>query len=185
MRGLGVVIALLLLLYPLLVYFGTQWLEPRWLGLLFASVYLLRLIVVARRCWQRLLLIGAMFLGAGILWWVNSETLLKLLPVFINLGLASYFAYTLWCPPSIPTRVATLEYHGNLPPVVERYTIAITRLWCGFFIVNASVALATALFFSREVWTLYNGLIAYIAIGLLFAFEYGYRILIFHKKHGL
>lgn len=185
MRWLGVIVALLLLLYPLLVYFGTQRLEPRWLGLLFATVYLLRLIIVVRHWWQRAALLGVMSLGGFVLWRVNSEILLQLLPAFINLGLASYFGYTLWRPPSVPTRIATLEYHGNLPVVVERYTIAVTRLWCGFFIVNACVALATALFFSREVWALYNGLIAYMAIGLLFALEYSYRILIFHKKHAL
>ncbi|WP_041524075.1 COG4648 family protein [Gilvimarinus agarilyticus] len=185
MRFLGVIVALILLLYPPLVYFGTQWFEPRWLGLIFACAYLLRLVLVARLWWQRSLLVATMVLGAALLWWVNSETLLKLLPAGINLGLAGYFGCTLWYPPSIPTRVATLEYNGNLPPVVERYTVAITRLWCGFFIVNAVIALVTALFFSREVWALYNGLLAYIAIGLVFALEYAYRILIFHKKHAL
>ena len=185
MRWLGIVVGLLLLLYPLLVYFGIQRLEPRWLGLLFATVYLLRLITVARHWWQRAVLLGVMSLGAFVLWQVNSEILLLLMPFFISLGFASYFGYTLWRPPSIPTRIATLEYNGNLPVVVERYTIAITRLWCGFLIINACIALATALFFSREVWALYNGLIAYIAIGMLFALEYSYRILIFQKKHAL
>ncbi len=185
MRWLGLLAALLLLLYPFLVYFGAQKLEPRWLGVIFAGVYLLRLVFVVRHWWQRLLLLAVMSLGAFVFWWVNSETLLKLVPVFINAGLASYFGYTLWCPPSVPTRMATLEYHGDLPAVVRGYTVAVTRLWCGFFIVNGSIALVTALFFSRDVWALYNGLIAYIAIGLLFALEYGYRILIFHKKHAL
>ena len=185
MRFLGVIVALILLLYPPLVYFGAQWFEPRWLGVIFVCAYLLRLVLVARAWWQRGLLLAFMLAGAALLWWVNSETLLKLLPAGINIGLASYFAYTLWRPPSIPTRAATFEYHGNLPPVVERYTIAVTRLWCVFFIVNASIALVTALFFSREIWALYNGLLAYLAIGLLFAFEYAYRILIFHKKHAL
>lgn len=185
MRWLGLIVVLLILLYPLLVYFGMQWFEPRWLGLIFACVYLLRLVIVAQHWWQRLLLVLVVSLAALVLWWVNSETLLQLLPVFINLSLAGYFGYTLWRPPSIPTRMASLEYGGKLPEMVRRYTITITYFWCAVFVLNASVSLATVLFFSRDIWALYNGFIAYLAIGLLFALEYGYRILVFHKKHAL
>jgi uncharacterized membrane protein len=185
MRWLGLLAVAVLALYPFVIYFGLQRFEPRWLGVVFAAVYLLRLVFVVKRWWQRIVLLGLLLVSALVLWWVNSEVLLKLLPCMINLGLASYFGYTLYRPPSLPTRIALLEYNGDLPVPVQRYTLAITRLWCGFFIFNAAAAGVTALFFSRDVWAFYNGFIAYLLTGGLFALEYSYRILVFHKKHAL
>jgi uncharacterized membrane protein len=41
--------------------------------------------------------------------------------------------------------------------------------------LNGSMALITALWSSFEVWSLYNGLIAYVLMGLLFGGEYWVR----------
>jgi uncharacterized membrane protein len=41
-----------------------------------------------------------------------------------------------------------------------------------FFGINGAIALATALWASAAFWSLYNGLIAYMLMGLLFAGEY-------------
>lgn len=185
MRWLGPLVVALLALYPFVVYFGLQRFEPRWLGVIFAAVYMVRLVFVVKRWRQRIVLLGLMVAGGLVLWWVNSEALLKLLPCIINVGLASYFGYTLYRPPSLPTRMALLEYHGHLPVPVQRYTIAVTRLWCVFFLLNGGVAGATALFFSRDIWAFYNGFIAYLLTGGLFVLEYSYRRLVFHKKHVL
>jgi uncharacterized membrane protein len=53
-----------------------------------------------------------------------------------------------------------------------RYTRTVTKVWCGFFVVNAAVSLATALFASERAWALYNGGIVYVAMGVLFAVEW-------------
>ena len=45
-------------------------------------------------------------------------------------------------------------------------------MWCGFFVLNGALALATALWMSDRAWALYNGLIAYGLIGLLFGVEW-------------
>jgi uncharacterized membrane protein len=42
--------------------------------------------------------------------------------------------------------------------------------------MNGLIACYTAFFTSLETWTLYNGLIAYILMGLLFAGEYVVRL---------
>jgi uncharacterized membrane protein len=47
----------------------------------------------------------------------------------------------------------------------------VTQVWCGFFVVNGTVAAATALWGSEATWALYNGGIAYGAMGLLFMGE--------------
>jgi uncharacterized membrane protein len=58
----------------------------------------------------------------------------------------------------------------------------VTQVWCWFFSVNGAIALATALWASPAIWTLYNGLIAYLVMGLLFAGEYVVR---WHFKRRL
>jgi uncharacterized membrane protein len=55
-----------------------------------------------------------------------------------------------------------------------------TWIWCGFFLLNAGTAAALAVFAPLEWWTLYNGLIAYGLIGLMFAVELVLR----HLKFG-
>jgi len=52
----------------------------------------------------------------------------------------------------------------------------VTQVWCGFFMLNGGIALATALWSSFEIWSLYNGLIAYLLMGTLFVGEYLVRI---------
>lgn len=188
MSGFGLLLGLLLVLYPLLVYLGMHWLEPAVLGVGLVSVYLLRGLLRATHLWQRGLMVtlGAAF--AALLWFANSELLLRLLPAGFNLALAGYFALGLFYPPTLPARMAALERGvtpDRLPAAVAAYTRAVTRVWVVFLLLNGTVAAATALLASREVWALYNGLIAYIAIGGLFAAEYAYRRLVFYKKHGL
>lgn len=185
MRALGPVLAIVVVLYPALVYFGGRWLEPRFLGLLVLGLYALRLAFALKAPGRRALALCALAAGAGLLWYANSQTLLHLLPAAINLAFAGYFAWTLHRPPTLPERVASLSYPEGLPDVVVSYTRAVTRVWIGFFLANGGVAAATALFASPAVWALYNGALAYGLIGLVFAAEYAYRELVFHKKHAL
>lgn len=185
MRLLAVCAALVLLLYPFAVYFGGYWLQPRTLGLLVAAVWMLRAIVLAKSHRQRALLIVACALVALVLWRLNSELLLLLFPAFINLAGAAVFAYTLLFPPTLPARLAARDYGEVLPPAVLCYTTWVTRLWVVFFLLNGLVAALLALFASRELWMLYNGLLAYMAVAALFAGEYAYRTLVFRKRHSL
>jgi uncharacterized membrane protein len=51
----------------------------------------------------------------------------------------------------------------------------VTQVWCVFFALNGGVALVTALWTSAATWSLYNGFVAYLLMGLLFAGEYAIR----------
>ena len=53
-----------------------------------------------------------------------------------------------------------------------RYCRLATAAWCGFFIINGLIALDSALWRSNDWWALYNGLLAYVFIGALFAAEW-------------
>jgi len=188
MRWLNLLAGILLLLYPLMVYLGIQWLEPAVLGLVVVGVYLFRTLFKANKHWQRGALVAGGCALAALLWHTNSELLLRLLPAGINLSLALAFAAGLIWPPTLPARMAALHRgmaHGELPPPVLHYTSWVTRLWVLFFMLNAGVSALTAWAGSRELWALYNGFFAYLIVGALLAAEYGYRRLVFYKKHGL
>ncbi|MFP3089350.1 AMP-binding protein [Treponema sp. TIM-1] len=54
---------------------------------------------------------------------------------------------------------------------VEAYCRKVTLVWCLFFIINGGIAAATVFFASDVLWSLYNGGISYIFIGILFGGE--------------
>ena len=184
MRGLAVLLAAALLAYPVFVYMGSRWLEPRYLGLIALGLYLLRGILVARSGRARAAMVAASLFLALTLWWLNSETILLLVPAFINLLMAIIFGHSLYQPPTIPARIAQ-RFEGELTPEILHYTTRVTWLWLAFFCVNGAMAAATALWASHELWLLYNGAISYGLTGLLFAGEYTYRQLVIKKNKAL
>lgn len=168
--------ALFSLLYPVTVYFALRWFEPRVIAVVLAIFLLLR--------WKRpavQLLAGLPRVSHGILTALlllclavlvgNNETLLRLYPAAINLGLLAMFGMTLWQPPPMIERFARLQ-HADLPAEGVRYTRHVTHVWCLFFAGNGLVAAWTAIGASRETWALYNGFIAYLLMGMLFAGEW-------------
>lgn len=178
-RVVGSVAGLLVVLYPVLVYFGLQQNEPRLLALLLLLVLGLRMLGSGRM--QQLIsgryrfLLGLLGLFLVLLTFVSNQPWgLRLYPLLVNLGFLSVFAWSLRYPPSIIERLARLR-EPDLPEPAVAYTRNVTKLWCGFFIFNGLVSLYTALFSSLETWTLYNGAIAYLLMGILFAGELLWR----------
>jgi len=53
-----------------------------------------------------------------------------------------------------------------------RYTRRVTQIWCLFFILNGTIATFTCLHGDMALWTLWNGLLSYLLIGLLMAGEW-------------
>jgi len=162
------------LLYPLAIWFGHGQVEPRWLaGLLLLAVATrlpaLKLSVVAR--WSAA---GALVLMACAVW-SNLLLPLKLYPVLVNAALLAGFGYSLATPMSAVERMARLRGE-DFPPVAQAYMRTVTQVWCGFFVVNGLIALATALWMSEAVWSLYTGVISYGLMALLFGGEYLVRL---------
>lgn len=161
--------ALLSLAYPLVVYLSLGRFEPRWLALLLFSLAALRALTTRQPVWW----VAA--LGAGVLALVattfNQALPLKLYPALVNAVMLVIFATSLRFPPTAVERLARLS-EPDLPAFAVAYTRRVTWLWCGFFVLNGSLALATALWASNQVWALYNGLLAYVMMGVLFAGEW-------------
>ena len=61
---------------------------------------------------------------------------------------------------------------ADLAPAAVAYTRRVTQVWCGFFVFNGAVSLGTALWGSPAAWALYNGLLAYVLMGVLFGGEW-------------
>ena len=162
------------LMYPLVIWFGHGQVEPRWLaGLLLAAAAtrlpLLKLSAVAR--WSAA---GALVLVLCAIW-SNLLLPLKLYPVLVNGVLLAAFGASLATPMSAIERMARLR-GGDFPPAAQAYMRTVTRVWCGFFIVNGGIAFATALWASEAVWSLYTGVIAYVLMAALFGAEYLVRL---------
>lgn len=169
---LNSLLALLTLCYPLAVYFGIQYFQPRWLALSLALVLILRLLKLKLACFRWIILISLFYLLLAF--WSNQIISLRFYPVIVNLAMLLGFSYSLLYPPSLIERLARLT-QPQLPSKAIGYTRRVTQVWCGFFCLNGSLALYSALYSSFEIWTLYNGCLAYVLMGLLFAGEYLYR----------
>ena len=162
--------------YPLAIYLALLWFEARWVAAVVVALILLRwraraLGVFAGLSWlSHALIAGSLLLAVGAAV-TNDETLLRLYPAGMSLALLALFALSLHTPPSIAERIARVS-HPDLPAEAVRYCRHVTEVWCGFFAVNAAISLWSALAASREVWAVYNGFIAYLAMGVLFAGEW-------------
>lgn len=167
--------------YPLLVYFSLGRFEPRWLALLLCVLALLRAIGTRERYWLWIAAATGLLAGWALLF--NAALPLKLYPVLINAGLLLVFGLSLKFGPPLIERLARLR-EPQLPAAAVAYTRKVTQVWCVFFLCNGSLALATALWASERVWALYNGLIAYVLIGVLFALEWLVRQRVKARAHG-
>ncbi len=183
-RGPTAVSNLLFALYPILIFAGLQFLDPRTVG----AAVLVTLVVRYRRntlrlvadlsSWQWLALALPPILGLAVIA-TNSETLLRLYPASISASMLILFGVPLLRPPTMVERFARLS-EPELSPTAVRYTRQVTQVWCLFFVLNGTIAIYTALAASREAWALYNGFIAYILMGTLFAGERAVRRRVMH-----
>jgi uncharacterized membrane protein len=183
-RGPTAVSTLLFALYPILIFAGLQFLDPRTVGAIVLATLLVRYrrntlrLMADLSSWQWLALALPPLLGLAVIA-TNSETVLRLYPASISASMLLLFGATLLRPPTMVERFARLS-HPELPPAAVRYTRQVTVVWCLFFAFNAAVAVYTAFAGSREAWALYNGFISYILMGILFAGERAVRRRVMH-----
>ncbi|MGE6471369.1 hypothetical protein [Serratia sp. BW106] len=178
LRLLQVVTWLVLLLYPLAVWVGlTRW-GTTVLAPLLVTVFTLRLLVLRGKLRQQMWL-GKALAIVGILlalasWALKQSHWLLYYPVLVNALLLLLFAYSLFVPPTVVERLARIT-EPQLDAAGVAYTRRVTQVWCGFFIVNGAIALATCLSGDIALWTLYNGGISYLLMGALMGIEWTVR----------
>ena len=122
------------LCYPAAVYFGIEYLEPKYFALILLSLFGLRYLITVKTATTNVAL--AMFvvvtIFAGWAFVSNSEPLLLFYPVIVNVVLLAAFAWSLAFPPSVIERLARIT-DPNLPPGAVAYTRRVTVAWCFFF----------------------------------------------------
>lgn len=180
LRFLLLLVSGLLLTYPLAIYYGLQYLEPRYIGLFGFLLVSIRFLIARRRLrWTALRPLLPPSLASALLWlflvFLDEPGLIFLNPILVNLVMLLMFAASLWYPPTIIEQIARLTDEA-LPPAAVAYTRKVTMIWCLFFFLNGGAAVYTGLFASMEIWALYNGLIVYLILGLMLAVEYCVRL---------
>lgn len=172
LRGVALV---LMLVYPLIVWFGLQsWGLPTLVPLMVCLLGL-RLFTLRNKLGEMAWL-GKIAALSGIVLVVASgvlrqHQLLLYYPVVVNVLLLSLFFYSLFRPATIVERFARLS-DPHFPPQAIVYTRRVTKVWCFFFLINGGIALYTCLRGDMSWWALYNGGISYLLMGLLMGVEW-------------
>jgi uncharacterized membrane protein len=166
---LAAVLLLASLAYPVVVYLALGHVSPRWIALLLVALALARACVTRESFWLGAAALASLLAAASFLG--DRWGPLKLYPALVNLVMFGLFAMSLWRGPTVVERLARLR-ETNFPPAAIAYTRRVTQVWCGFFVVNGLIAVATALWASAAAWALYNGLLSYVAMGALMGGEW-------------
>jgi len=164
---------------PVAVYFALRHFQPREVALVLIALLLLRspgraAAFLRQLGWHAVFAATAAIILATLIWRSNDPSWVLLYPVAISGLMLVLFATSLVRPPSLVERLARLR-QPNLPREGVAYCHRVTLVWCGFFVVNGTIAAWTVFAASREVWVLYNGLVSYLLMGTLFAGEWLYR----------
>lgn len=167
----NIALGLVFLLYPFIVYVGLNWFEPSILALFLVSLTLIRVFFSKKKTAIPLIRIvginAILLLSFNV--FANSTLLLKLYPVVINFSFFSVFIYSFFKPPAVITLIASVT--DKLTENAVIYTRKVTLVWCVFFMLNGFIALWTV-FQSDEYWALYNGIISYLLMGVIFTCEW-------------
>lgn len=183
-RGL---FAALILVYPVLVYFGLSQLDVRALAIVLIVLGIARVVGILHIGGSTPLRTQTVFAALALVvvacssFLFNSAEALRFYPVLVNALLFVLFAASLRRPPSMIERLARRS-DPNLPSAGVAYTRKVTIVWCGFFVLNGAAALYTTLESDLDVWAFYNGFLSYCFMGLLFAGEYLVRLWVKQRR---
>lgn len=181
------------LAYPVVILAAWQIGSPRWIGLaLFVLFWAERRLgttsfaaLLARLTALECGVAGTLSVASIMITLTGSEMLLRAYPVLVNIGMLIAFGVTLTNGgPSMIERFARLR-QPDLGERAVRYTRQVTRVWCGFFVLNGAAAAGLAVFGSRDEWALYNGAIAYVLIAALIVGEIAWRHLVARPNDAL
>lgn len=167
----------LLVLYPVLVYFGIRYLGVGSLAAVLIALFALRLATsrgIAALRPSRLQIAAACGVGIALaLLSVVQQRADAMLyyPVLVNAGLLALFALSVVRPPTVIERIARLR-EGALSAAAVAYARRVTLAWIVFFAFNGAVAFVTARWTSIETWTFYNGAVSYVLIGVMLGVEW-------------
>lgn len=167
-------IVVFLLLYPVLIYFGLNYFSPSQLGIFFLVLFVVRSIFIKARNktarWQLILTVSIGGILAGLTSIFNTEDYLLWYPVGLNIAFFIVFTYSIFFPPTVIEQLARV-LNKDFPESGVTYTRNVTIVWSLFFALNAMVAAWTVIYGTIGAWTLYNGFISYLIVGVILGVE--------------
>ncbi len=177
MRLLHAIVLLLFILIPPAIYFSLNLIQPRYFCLALIAVFALRMLPgwIQNRDFSAFMLWSLLMMAALVTIAISDSTFALLLyPVVMNIGFLILFLYSLVIPPSMIEQIARL-HEADLPESGVRYTRKVTIVWSVFFLFNGCIAAWTVWRGDYALWGFYNGLVAYLLMGVLMITEYWVR----------
>jgi uncharacterized membrane protein len=89
----------------------------------------------------------------------------------VNAILLSVFVSSLYRTQTIVEKIARLK-DQRFSDLDIPYARKVTLAWAVFFTINGCVAFITVLMEDKFYWSIYNGAISYVLMGLMFAGEF-------------
>lgn len=176
--ALGVLSAVLVLGYPLLAWLGMAVMGTRTAALVLLAAFAisqLRRVAGRPAALRGLASLGVAVLGLlGLAALLDDPRFILAYPSLVNLVLLLQFGWSLRAGPPMVERFARLQV-DDLSPAELAYCRSVTRVWCGFFLLNGATSAGLAALGPRSAWALYSGVLSYVLMGLLFAVEYVIR----------
>lgn len=157
-------------LYPFVVYVGMSRVSPTIFALVLGAIWLVRAPSLLKEPGGRWL-VAAALVYCALLARSGEAALLRWYPSLISVLLLCVFGLSLKFGPPMVERIARVR-EPDLPEAAIPYTRKVTWVWVGFFVVNGMVSAAMTLWAPLAWWTLYNGLLVYVVMGVLFAGEW-------------
>lgn len=104
----------------------------------------------------------------------QSNPIFQVYPIIVSSVFLMVFASSLLAEKSMIEVFASYR-EKNISTEKKRYLRNLTKVWCGFFVGNIILS-AYSWYLGIDAWLLYNGVISYILMGLLFigGFVYGH-----------
>ena len=176
---------LLVALYPFFIYNYAGSVSPKWFSILLLMLFLVRSIffqkVMNSGSWLDFLVVGVF---CGWIFVFESETVLKLYPALMNFGVSALFFLSLrGGEQSLLEKLANLN-HKKPPKEAKHYLRKLTLIWGIFLLMNGMASIYSAYFLTLYAWTAYNGVLAYVLMGVLVVGEWIFRGL-YKKRHNI
>lgn len=172
MRLLSLGLSLAGLLYPFAIYFLIGWVPAGLLlvvplGLIAGRIAVSRGTPMLKSFVPILIAVAAVTVCLAV---ADRDTAVKAYPILMGAGMAAAFGRSLLSGPTLVESMASLRETG-ITPEARLYMRKVTWVWFVFLIVNCTISILTLIGGRLDLWTLYNGLISYLLMGVLFAGE--------------
>ena len=165
---LKIVLSVVSVIYPFALFFAGDF--------AFWVVWVLAVLWIARGAYssgfeRRLSIAAAVFFIVCMIF--RGGFLAYLYPVLVSLAFLVFFAFSLKNE-AVITKIARLK-EPDLDEKGMIYTRNLTKIWCAFFVFNATLSLALALIEDKLYWSVYSGAVSYSLMGTLFFGEILFR----------